>query len=105
MLLVQLLNNGTPHHVGIIPQMLDPHDPDSAAKQFDKNYQHGGGWRPMQPNKWTFDAETKQIAYPKDAPYVARALMEFKDEKIYVYDHGWVCIVQPDGSFEVSRMD
>lgn len=28
-----------------------------------------------------------------------------KHETIYLYQHAWVCIVQEDGSFEVSRMD
>ena len=105
MLLVQLLNNGTPNHVGIIPQMLDADNPQSAAEQFDRNYQHGGGWRPMKPNKWQFNPQSLELTYPGDDPYKAKAGFSFREEQIYIYDHAWVCIVQPDGSFEVSRMD
>jgi hypothetical protein len=33
------------------------------------------------------------------------AAAQLRDEKVSLYPHAWVAIVQPDGSFEVSRLD
>jgi hypothetical protein len=104
-MLVKLMNGGTPDHVGIIPQFLDIDDERPAAEQFNTKYSYGGGWSPMKPNKWLYDDKTHTIKYPGDPAYKPRACINFRDETIYVYDSAWVNIVQPDGSFSVSRMD
>ncbi|MCA2510527.1 MAG: hypothetical protein IM561_09105 [Microcystis sp. M60BS1] len=103
-LIVRFLNDGNIHDVGIIPEFLDTYDKEnSAAKQFDQKYSYGGGWRPM--DKWKYNPELNTIQYPQDPPYKPKAHIRFRNENIYIYESAWVCIVQPDGSFEVSRMD
>lgn len=101
MLAWQLLTPGALDLLGYIPTFLYEDDPRPAAGQFNERYAHGGGWRPM--NKWEFSGG--QIKYPGDPPYEPVARGQLRHETIYVYHHSWVCIVQPDGSFQVARMD
>jgi hypothetical protein len=99
---VVLLNHGTPDHVGIIPQWLDESDMRNAREQLDDHYQHGGGWRPFKGFKMT---EGWAITYDGDETLQPLALMQLRDEIIAIYEYGWVMILQPNGSFEVCRMD
>lgn len=89
-------------YVGLIPGFLDNHDPRPAAQQLDANYQHGGGWRPM--DGFTLDSDCV-LHYPGDPPFRPIALIALRQEQILIYEYAFVCIVQPDGSFAVSRMD
>lgn len=102
MIVVVLMNGGTPHHAGLIPSMLDETDPRKAAVQFDANYQHGGGWRPMVGFKVKDNGSLK---YPGDPVMPPLAAMRLRDELIMIYQAGFVGIFQKDGSFEVARMD
>jgi hypothetical protein len=72
------------------------------SEQFDKTYSFGGGWRPFQ--GFTMDNDGI-ITYPEDPPYKPLAVSKFREQTIYVYNYGWVAIVESDGSFEISRMD
>lgn len=95
-------------YIGFIPEFLSEDDHRSAAAQFDDNYAHGGGWHPMKNAKWQLDLGTHLLTYPDPEDpeyYYPLASATLRDEKIFVYECAWVCIVQPDGSFEVSRMD
>lgn len=102
----------TQKSLGFIPQFLHTDDPRSAAEQFDDNYAHGGGWNPS-PNmaaKWHISDHDGALIYGnggEPAPEAHRLLAtaELRDERIHFYDGGWVAIIQPDGSFEVERMD
>ena len=89
--------------VGFIPSFLDRFDPRPAREQLDANYVHGGGWKPMR--RWSFDPASHAISYPGDPPLKPVAIIRMRDERIYISESAWVCIVQPDGAFEVARMD
>jgi hypothetical protein len=89
--------------LGLLPDMISEDDPRPAKEQFDSNYQHGGGWVAMP--RFSFDPSSKAIRYPGDPPMRHIAHTHLRDEWILIYPHAWVCIVQPDGSFEVARMD
>lgn len=99
----------TMEHLGFIPMFLDILDPRPAAKQIDENYQHGGGWRP-QKHFYLVDKDTRKIQYGKDGEYdppmepLAWTMLPNMEE-IYFYDYAIVAIFQPDGSFEVCRID
>jgi len=100
---VELVPGGM-EYAGFLPMFLDLADPDPAAKQIDKNYQHGGGWSAYGAGKWAHKGD-HAIKYPGDPvmkPYVE---MEIRDEVVCVYDYGLVAIFQLDGTFEVSRCD
>jgi hypothetical protein len=88
--------------LGLVPAFLDERDPRPAREQIDANYQHGGGWRPMPKFKLLPDG---RLSYPGDDPLPVLAETRLRDEVIRFYDCSWLAIVQPDGSFEVSRVD
>lgn len=87
--------------VGFLPTFLDLDDPRPAREQFHENYQHGGGWRHIK----GFVRNGAVLRFSDDPPYHPIAVMLFRNEQIFVYRHGFVAIVQPDESFEVSRLD
>jgi hypothetical protein len=95
--------------LGAIPDFLRADDERPAAEQFAERYAFGGGWSPMAGWK-TEQREGKleqvlDIRYPGDEPLRPFALIEFRDEKIWIYESAWVAIEQPDGSVSISRMD
>lgn len=92
----------TPEHLGLLPGMLDADDPRPAKEQFDASYAHGGGWRPQLGFKLNNDGALK---YPGDPPFGLLAFTKLRDELIGFYDCSYVAIIQPDGTFEVCRMD
>lgn len=101
MIWVQVNPAATMDHLGIIPSFLDPEDVRTAAMQIDENY--CSGWRPS--SGFTMDKEkrTLKCAGDPDLPPLFMSLMG--DELIFVYEYGYVAIVQPDETFEVSRLD
>jgi len=99
---VILLNGGTPDHVGLIPHWLDEDDKRPAREQLNEHYMHGGGWQTFDGFKLKRD---HTLEFDGDEPLQPLALMWLRDEMIAMYRYGWVMILQPDGSFEVSRMD
>ena len=95
-------NGADPEMLGFIPEFLSLNDPRPAREQLDTAYAHGGGWRPME--GWELKANDN-LKYPGDPQTRVIAETKLRDETIYVYEHAWVAIVQPDGQFEVARMD
>src|SRR5215203_2126458 len=91
----------TPEMLGYIPEFLDEDDPRPAREQFDTNYEHGGGFTPMQGFTMTENA----LHYPGDPPFELLAETRLRDEVIRVFNYAWVAVIQPDGSFIVARMD
>jgi hypothetical protein len=96
-----------PEGLGFLPSFLSENDERSAAQQINENYAHGGGWSPL--NGFVM-RDDHSIVYPADADgpdevYRPLAEAQLRDERLYFYDCEWLAIVQPDGSFEVSRMD
>ena len=92
----------TAEHLGMIPQFLDKDDPRPAREQFDANYRHGGGWCPFAGHKILSNGKLK---YPEDPPLELLAETQLRDEVIRFYECSWVAIIQPDGSYEIARMD
>jgi len=85
--------------LGFLPEFLDEEDPRLASAQFNANYI--GGWNPFP--GFTMEGDTLQ--YPGDPPLVPIAYTKLRDETIIFYPYAFVAIKQPDGTFEVSRMD
>jgi hypothetical protein len=80
--------------------MLSESDPRSAREQFDVNYV--GRWRPFKGHTILPNGD---LAYPGDPPTRLLAETKLRNETIRMYEHAWVAIIQPDGSFEVAHMD
>lgn len=89
-------------YLGMIPYFLTPADPRPAREQFDENYQHGGGWKVFKGHSMDPDGT---LHYPGDPALPPLAEAKLRDETIRFYDYAWVSITQPDGTFEVCRMD
>jgi hypothetical protein len=95
-------------HAGLLPQFFSPLDPRPAAEQLHENYAHGGGVHPFEGFKLV-GSELKplefELHYPGDPPFIARDFAYLRDELILLFPYDWVCIVQPDSSFMVTRCD
>ena len=84
-------------------------DPRPVKDQLEDRYAHGGGWRPnkgfrLQKGKDILAAPT--LRYPGDAPFKAFAKAKFGDEWVIFYPYcSLLAVVQPDGSWEVVRVD
>ena len=89
-------------HLGFIPSFLNLSNPEPAAKQIDANYGHGGGWTPFKGFKLVEDDNLK---YPGDPTTRVLYKTSLREERIFFYQHQWLRIAQPDGSWEVSRLD
>lgn len=94
---------GAIERCGLIPDMLRTDDPRPAREQFDAAYAHGGGWLPFRGFK--FNAKNQSITYPGDPSLRPLARGKLRDETILIYPNAWVGILQPNGDFEVARMD
>ncbi len=92
----------TAEHLGLIPMFLSDDDPRPAKEQLHENYAHGGGWHPF--NGFKLQADDS-LTYPGDPPQRPIAEMVLRDERVVLYPHAWVAIIQPDRSYEVCRMD
>lgn len=94
--------------LGIIPLFLDPADTRPAAEQIHEAYAHGGGWHSFygftlaRPNP---DPLTWALEYSGDRPMEALAWTQLRDEFIVLFECAWVAVVQPDGTFDVARID
>jgi hypothetical protein len=91
-----------PEWLGFLPSFFSESNPEPAAKQVDRNYSHGGGWQPFNGFKMN---EAGELVYPGDPPMRLLYEARLRDEVLRFYDGQWLAIMQPDGSFEVSRVD
>ena len=90
---------------GMIPSMLSAHDERSAKEQINENYAHGGGWRSFAGFTLSEHDDGYRIDYPEDPSFRELGRAKLRDEKIVLFEASWVAIIQPDGTYEISRMD
>jgi hypothetical protein len=88
--------------VGFIPTFLDENDLRPAREQFNEKYV--GGWHPFQGHTLVPEQDFA-LCYPGDPPLHPIALIRLRRERIVIYPHAWVMILQDDNTFEVARMD
>lgn len=88
--------------LGYVPLFFDTLDPRSAREQINTNYSHGGGWHPIHGFEMLPNGNLK---YPGDPPTRLLAETKLRGETIRFYEHSWLLILQPDGTWEVSRCD
>jgi hypothetical protein len=92
-----------PDVVGFLPTFFSERDQRPAREQIDTAYAHGGGWRP-QPG-FNFNQHTFTMQYPGDPVFLPLARAYLRDELIILYEHEYLAIIQPDGSFEIGRVN
>lgn len=88
--------------LGWIPTFIDARNPDTAQEQFNRSYSHGGGWQPL--GGWTMQ-DDGTLEYPEDPPLKPIAVVAVGEQTVRVYPHAWVSVRNPDGTYEVCRMD
>lgn len=91
--------------LGYLPMLIGPKFPGTVAEQLRDNYAHGGGYDPFGENLWKLDPKTHVLSYPDDPQFHPLATTKVRDETLYFYNHAILAIVQPDGSFAVTRVD
>ena len=93
--------------LGFLPYFFDENDPLTAEQQLDKEYAHGGGYRPHpEQDKWTFDSDTKTLVFEDDEPLHLIASAKLHDQNLYFYFSGsWLVIENADKSWSVTRVD
>jgi hypothetical protein len=101
MKIIALHPDTTIETLGHLPELLIENDPRDAKTQFNERYSYGGGWQKME----KFAAFGYVLHYPGDPELHPIAVIEFRDEKIFLYPASIIAVFQPDGSFEVARMD
>lgn len=90
----------TLERLGYIPQFIQASDPRKAAKQIAQAYI--GGWHPFTGFEMLSNGDLK---YPGDPPVKLLAEAKLREETIRFYEHSWLAVIQPDGTFEISRLD
>ena len=97
-----------PQYTGpYLPHFFSENDPRSATEQAHAAYSHGGGWSPFTGfilHKATSEGQAS-LKYPEDPPMRELSRASLRDETIILFESSWVAIVQPNGTYEVSRMD
>lgn len=92
-----------PISLGFLPDILREDDPRPVKDQLEDRYAHGGGWRPIKGFKMRAG---HVLRYPGDRPFRPSAIAQFGDEKVIFYRAGsLLAVIQPDKSFEVTRVD
>jgi len=87
--------------LGFLPSFISDQDPRTASEQINANYSYGG-WDPQAGFDLLKDFALK---YPGDPPMKPVAMTNLRHELICLYPYSYLAIFQPDGSFEVSRVD
>jgi hypothetical protein len=96
-----------PDFAGLLPEFLNSNDPRPAREQFNENYQHGGGWRPITGrNQLHFSSNVGRSCLLIGGDWFKEVCRtKLRKEVIIVYESGMVAIVQENLDFEVARMD
>lgn len=89
--------------IGFLDGFLHESDPQPARAQLDRAYKHGGGFNPFRGFK--LNPADMTLNYPGDPPTRPIAEARLRQERIIFYQHSWVAVIQPDGTYEVCRMD
>lgn len=92
--------------VGFIPQFLSEEDERSAVEQIDAHYQHGGGWSDFEGfSLGQLSDGSYALYYPEDPPMEELSRAQLRDETIVFFQCSWLAVIQPDGSYRISRCD
>jgi hypothetical protein len=92
------------HLCGLLPTFVRESDPRPAAVQINERYIHGG-WNSFKGFALREVGGQYRLTYPEDPPRFELARAKLRDETIVLFQSDWVAVIQPDGSFDVARID
>ena len=90
---------------GFITQFLSEDDPRPAREQIHENYAHGGGWNKFEGFELRNSGTSYGLKYPGDPVMREVSRAQLRDETLVLFECSWLAIIQPDGSYEVARID
>jgi len=91
----------TQKNISYLKFFLHEDDQRSASEQINERYRYGS-WHNFKGFKHLGDGVIQFQDAPVDYP-IAKA--HLRAEVIYAYRYDWIAVFQPDGSFEVSRVN
>jgi len=94
--------------LGFIPSFLSIEDERPASQQIAASYI--SGWPVFHNSSYKdgfklMEDGSMSIKYPGDPATLCLYMTKLRDEYIYFYQHAWLRISQPDGSWEIARLD
>lgn len=102
MIIFKMLHPRATHDMlGYVPGFFSEADPRPAREQINANYR--SGWFPLKGGRMT--PKTGLYKYPGDPALMPIAVAKLRDETIYFYQYEMLSIVQPDGSYEIARVN
>lgn len=94
-----------PEDLGFLWDILDSSDKRPVKEQLEDRYRHGGGWSPFGQGQWKLDRMTMTLRYPGDPPMKPLAMTAVGPEHVFFYPHAMLLVLQPNGDFDVTRVD
>lgn len=95
-----------PHHTGLLPTFFSEGDPLSAKEQVHQAYTHGGGWNSFPGfTLCNWEKGPATIEYAGDPSMREMSRAKLRDETIILFESAWLAIVQPNGDFDIARVD
>jgi len=92
------------HGLFIVEAMLVRPSSMAARDKINARYAHGGGWHSFEGfERASPDSHT--LTFRGDPPLHPLATMEHAEEVLAFYEGEWLAVFQPDGTFEISRID
>lgn len=97
----------TPEMLGYLPDIIIEDDPRGAKEQIADRYRYGGGWSDFKGHTMLPNGN---LQYPEDPPTLLlfeAVLHQGKDneETLRFYQHSWIAVMRPDGTYAISRID
>src|SRR5262249_11094334 len=94
--------------LGFIPSFLSASDERPAREQIAAS--NISGWNPFNTNRTKggfslLEDGSGDLQYPGDPRTRCLYMTKLREEYIYFYQHAWLRISQPDGTWEVARLD
>src|SRR5262245_39053538 len=86
---------------GFIPSFLHADDQRSAREQINARYI--GGWNHFE--GFRLYKRRMALIYSGDPTMYPISMLRFRKERLFIYPHAWVVIMQEDGTWEVARLD
>lgn len=92
------------YYLGEVGKRMTEQSPRSAREQIKGLYPFGG-WQVFPDMEHVEHLGGNVLKYPGDPPMLPIARAKLRDEVICIYEAEFWAVFQPDGTFEMSRLD
>lgn len=97
----------TPEYLGYLPEIILASDLRPVREQIKERYSHGVGWKPFTRFQVNLGMDSRAVLqYPGDPPILMSCECKHPNgETIQLFEGSWLRVIQPDGSYEISRVN